>query len=322
MKKIANLFQQDFKLLLRNAIFWVISASLILIIFTVHFLIPSDFSEKGTTVTVYGMETYRDEIKRAASAEEVRNEVKTNGTVGIIYDNGNITVVHDGLSEKAVAALASSFVPLDTPLPEIEVESIREEIVEIPQNKRMMPVFITFEAIVTGFFMAAILLLGEKQEMVLKAYRISPGGTAAYITNKVLLFAVVGTLYAAIMTVLTVGFNINWGGFVLLTILGCVLYTLLGLGVAVFFKDLSSWFFVAVLILSLNMLPMVSFSSPAFSTAWLKFIPSYQILFSYSEVLFQTGKGIGSTIKLLTCEIIPVALLCSVLVKKKLMIAN
>jgi len=213
-------------------------------------------------------------------------------------------------------------VPPAEPLAEIGAESIREETAPIPQNKRMMPVFISFEAIVTGFLMAAILLLEEKQEMVLKAYRISPGGTVAYVTSKVLLFAVVGIIYAALMTILTVGFNINWGEFLVLTMLGCVLYTLLGLSVAVFFKDMSSWFFVAVLILSLNMLPMVSYSVPSFSPVWLQYIPSYPVLFSYSEVLFQTGKGIGPTLTLLTGEIITAALLCGVLIKKKLLSAN
>lgn len=322
MKKIIILFRQDFKLLLRNSMFWVISASLVLIILTVNFLIPSDFSANRTTMTVYGMDIGGDGIIKAASPEEVRNSVKTNGTVGIIYEAGNILVVHDGLSDKAAAALVSGLVPSSVSLVGIEAEIIRGETAPIPQNKRMMPVFICFEALVTGFLMAAILLLGEKQEMVLKAYRISPGGTVAYVTSKVFLFALVGMIYAVLMTILTIGFNIDWGGFMLLTMLGCVLYTLLGLSIAVFFKDITSWFFAAVLVLSLNMLPMLSYSAPAFSPVWLQYIPSYPLLFSYGEVLFQTGRGIGSTLVLLIGEIITAALLCIVLIKRKLMSAN
>ncbi|MFZ5967773.1 MAG: hypothetical protein ACOYVK_11455 [Bacillota bacterium] len=322
MKKIINLFQQDFKLLLRNAIFWVISVSLILIVLTANFLIPAEFSTNETTMIIYGMDIRGGGIKTAASPEEVRNDVKANGTVGIIYEAGKVTVVHDGLSDKAVAALVSSLTLPTKPLVEVSVETIREEAVPVPQNKRMMPVFISFEAIVTGFLMAAILLLGEKQETVLKAYRISPGGTTAYIINKVLLFAVVGMIYAAFMTILTVGSSFNWGMFLLLTLMGCVLYTLLGLCVAVFFKDISSWFFVATLILSLNMLPMISYSAPAFSPIWLQYIPSYSVLFAYSEVLFPSGKSIASTLTLLTGEIIAAAGLCGVLIKKKLLSAS
>lgn len=322
MKKILNLFRQDFRLLLRNAIFWVISVSLILIVLTVNFLIPEDFTASEKSMIVYGMDMAGDMFKKAGSPEEVRNDVRERGSIGIIYEGGSITVVHDGLSDKAVAALVSSLVPPEKPLAKVRVESIREEAAPVPQNKRLMPTFICFEAIVTGFLMAAILLLGEKQEMVLKAYRISPGGTASYIISKVLLFAVVGTIYASLMTVLTVGVNFNWGLFLLLTLLGCILYTLFGLGVAVFFKDISSWFFVATLVLSINMLPMVSYSAPTFSSVWLQYIPSYPLMFAYSEVLFQTGKGIGSTLLLLTGEIIAAALICGVLIKKKLLSAN
>jgi hypothetical protein len=322
MKRIINLFQQDFKLLLRNAIFWVLSVSLILIILTTNFLIPSELSISETPAIVYGMDISGTGLRTASSPEEVRNDVKANGTVGIIFEAGNITVVHDGLSDKAVAALVSNFMLPAKPLAEVKIESIRQEAAPIPQNKRLMPTFISFEAVVLGFLMAAILLLGEKQEMVLKAYRISPGGTAAYITSKVLLFGVVGTIYASFMTVLTVGVNFNWGAFLLLTLLSSVLYTLLGLSLAVFFKDISGWFFVAALVLSLNMLPMISYSAPTFSPAWLQYIPSYPVLFAYSDVLFQRGKGIGPTLTLLTGEIIAAAALCSVLIKNKLLSAN
>lgn len=322
MRRMISLFWQDSKLLIRNAMFWVLTVSLIAIILTVNFLIPEEFSAGEAALTVYGADISGDNVKKVSSPEEVKNDVKNNGTVGLIYGNGKIEVIHDGLSDKAVAALVSGMTPPSSLFDGVELKFIRHQEETIPQNIRMMPAFISFEAIVLGFLMAAIILLGEKQEMVLKAYRISPGGTMPYILSKTLLFSVVGTLYASLMTLFTIGFSLNWGEFVLLSFLGCALYTLLGLSLAVFFKDMSSWFFSAVLILSLNLLPSVSYSVPSFSPAWLQYIPSYPILFSYSQVLFQTGKSIAPTLLPLICEIAAAALLCGILIKKKLLSSN
>ena len=92
--------------------------------------------------------------------------------------------------------------------------------------------------------MAAILMLGEKQEGVLEAYRVSPGGMVPYVASKSLLFAIVGTVYALFMAFATVGFGFNiWKFHPDCT--SSLFYTLLGC-VAVFFDDISSWFLAVV----------------------------------------------------------------------------
>ncbi len=322
MRQVCNLLSQDLKLLLRNAIFWVISVSLVLIVITVNWLVPAEADLDNRNLVVYGMQLSLPGVQLAESPQAVRELVESSEAVGLINTGGELTVVHSGLSDQAVAALISQLTPLPEGQAPINVQTLRQSERTAAQNLRLVPMFVSFEAVILGFLMAAILLLGEKQEGTLRAYRVAPGGTLAYVLSKSLLFALVGTAYASLMVVTTVGFAFNWGQFLLLTLLGCLLYTLLGLCLAVFFQDISGWFFLATLILALNMLPMVSFAVPSFAPAWMQLIPSYGGLFAYEEILFPTGKALSGTFATLGVETLAAFGLCMLLVKRKLLSAE
>ncbi len=320
MRRIVSLLGQDLRLLFRNAIFWVVSVSLVLIVLTVRFLLPADSHLPSNSLVTYGVDL--EGAERLDSPQAVSGQVRDHGVIGLIVDDGILTVVHSGLSEQAIAALVAQITPPSGPLPAVTAQVLRQTAADVPQNLRLMPVFISFEAVVLGFLMAAILLLGEKQEAVLQAYRVSPGGTFAYLASKSLLFIIVGTVYALLMAIFTVGFSFDAGQFVLLTGLGCLFYTLLGLSVAAFFDDVSGWFFVAVLILSLNMLPMLSYTVPTFSPAWMRFIPSYGGLFAYEEILFPTGKSLQTVYLTLGVWALVSLGLSSFIIKRQLLTAN
>jgi fluoroquinolone transport system permease protein len=69
------------------------------------------------------------------------------------------------------------------------------------------------------------------------------------------------------------------------------LMTMFSLAVAVFFRNLSEWFFVGVAILLVNSLPMFSYAMPSFAPAWVTLIPSYPAVFASRDVLFY-GSGL------------------------------
>jgi ABC-2 type transport system permease protein/fluoroquinolone transport system permease protein len=121
------------------------------------------------------------------------------------------------------------------------------------------------------------------------------------------------------MAILIIGFKFSWGRFILLAFLSSALFTLIGLSVTVFFKDMSSWFSVSVLVLAVNMLTMVSYSYPAFSPAWIKVIPSYPIIFALEGLLFGMHREIGSTLLTILFEAAVLFILTCFLVKKKLL---
>lgn len=321
MGKIISLMVQDTKLMVRNAIFWVITVTLILIVLSVHFLIPGDFNSSGQHLVSWNLDTVYPGITPLESREAVEESVRKDGTIGLIQEGDTIILIHPGLSEKTQNALMAALFgePGDY---NIRSLTLRQNTGIIPENIRLAPVFICFEAVVLGFLMAGILMLSEKEQKTIKAYRVSPGGTLAYVISKALVFGIFGTIYALLMAVLIVGFDFNWPGFILLAFVSSVLFTLLGLTVTVFFSDMSNWFFTAVLILVINMTTMVSYSAPAFSPFWIRFIPSYTIIFGFEDVLFGAGRDIAQALIITSAEAAVLFAAACALVRKKLLKAG
>lgn len=287
MNGILALCIQDTKRLLTNALFWVITVTLVLIILLVNFALPDSLGENKFTIVSYNVPQVASFTTIANSEDELRELVQSGDAIGLIKnDSGEITVVHTGLSDKTIRSVMQSLSPSNA---EVRSEKMNDNKTIIPFNKRMTPVFVCFEALIVGFILGGALMLSEKQEGNVKAMRISPVTVNRYLVSKTLLFSVVGTLYAMLLTVFCVGINFNWIQFIVLNLFGSALFTLIGLAFTSLFRDMSGWFFSAALLLAVNMATGISYSSPSFSPIWMRFIPSYPILFAYEDVLFGNG---------------------------------
>lgn len=289
MKAVLALCVQDFKRLLNNALFWVTTATLVVVILVVNFALPGRMSGHSDYALVsYGTTHYGASSRAVDSEKELRRLVTDEGAVGLLgTHDGSVTVVHSGLSDKTLTAIMLQLSV--APSVPVEVETLREGSRTIPFNKRMTPAFICFEALMVGFILGGALMLSEKEEGTIRALRIAPVGADKYLISKTLLFAVIGTLYALFMAVFCTGLQFAWGRFILLSFFGSALFSLIGLAFTTLFRDMSSWFFSMALLLSINVLPIISYSAPSFSPVWMKLIPSYPILFAYERILFGMG---------------------------------
>ncbi len=279
---------QDFKRLLKNALFWVITVTLVIIILVVNFALPGDIANENYSIYTYNMDYSAYSSIAVDSEAELRQAIKENGTVGLLgADDGSITILHPGLSEKTVhLIMVMLYGSSDT---EVKVESINESSQTIPFNKRMTPIFICFEALIIGFILGGALMLSEKEEGTIRALRISPMGVDRYLISKAVLFSVIAVLYAVLMAFFCVGFGFPVLRFIILSFFGSAIFSLIGLTFSTLFKDMSSWFFSMALLLSINMLPVVAYSDPSFSPLWIRGIPSYPIIFAYEKILFGMG---------------------------------
>ncbi|MBN2050399.1 MAG: ABC transporter permease [Spirochaetales bacterium] len=158
-------------------------------------------------------------------------------------------------------------------------------------NLSGIPVFLAFEVGILGFLLVAVFIFQEKQEKTLRAYRVSPGGLAAYLMSKTLVFVALSVIYAAVVVVAGFGFSAPWGSVMLLVIYASTFMTLFGAGFAAWFHNLSHWFFPGLAILVLNMIPFGSYIFPSFNPAWVTVLPSYGLIFSLREALFPTGNA-------------------------------
>jgi ABC-2 type transport system permease protein/fluoroquinolone transport system permease protein len=178
------------------------------------------------------------------------------------------------------------------PSDQFAVALLRPPSQPIPLNMSVVPVAMVFDVVLLGFTFGAVMIFQEKQEGVNKAYRVSPASTLDYLLSKNLLFVLLSTVYGTLLVFIGFQFAADYGRILLLVILTSSMMTLLGLAIAVFFNNISEWFFIGVGVLVVNMLPVFSYSIPTFAPAWLTWIPSYPVLFGVRDVLFPRGDGI------------------------------
>jgi len=294
VKSILSTCVQDSKRLLTNALFWVLTATLAVIVLVVDLALPKELASGGVATLTWNAPADAAFGTPAQSEEALREAVREGDSIGFVFGEDGLTIVHPGFSEKSLniyvlELMRGGFAP-------VEVESLDAQAKEIPFNQRLTPIFICFEALMVGFILGGALMLAEKQDGTVRVLRVSPFSVLRYILAKTLLFSLIGTLYASLICLLTVGFSINWAIFLPLSFFGTAVFTMIGLAYTSPFRDMSGWFFSMVVLLSVNMLPVISYSSPAFTPFWMRLIPSYPILMAYRASMFGGSVDWGYTI--------------------------
>ena len=294
MKSILSTCIQDSKRLLTNALFWVLTGTLAIIVLVVNLALPKELAQADFAVVTYHAPADVPFGKPVESEAALREAVLQGDTVGFLFGEAGLTIVHPGYSEKTLNVFLlelthGSFAP-------VQIETLNEQAKQIPFNLLFTPVFICFEALMVGFILGGALMLAEKQDGTVRALRVSPFSVSRYVIAKTLLFSLIGTLYASLIGLLTVGTSINWWIFLPLSFFGTAVFTMIGLAYTSPFRDMSGWFFSMVVLLSVNMLPVISYSSPAFTPFWMRLIPSYPILNAYRASMFGGSVDWGYTI--------------------------
>ncbi|MBM7614464.1 ABC transporter permease [Alkaliphilus hydrothermalis] len=340
MKTFFNLFKKDMVIALRNALVWVLMGTLVLLVVSVKFLIPEDFQQDQAQY-IYDnsqgkvLQQIHLQMKEAdnlvASREALDQALEDNPySIGIVYEgtieNPKFTIIHqsqiDPRRQKLIDASLGALVKGIRGVQdegEYQVKYIRPPGEVIAKNKTAVAALLTFEVLILGFLFIAVFMFQEKNEGSLRAYRISPSGISQYIFSKVSVFLVIGLIYGISFVLLTLGVSVDFVNLSILIILGVTLYTLLGMIVAVYFNNISDWFFAGMGILILNMLPIISYGFPVFAPKWITWIPSYPIIFAFSEVLFPTGRTFASLILMLALGNIVVYGACHLVVESRLM---
>lgn len=339
-KKLLTLIKQNLVLSLRNSLIWVILLSMVMIIFVVKFAVPEEISpnleqyyldnSQGKAIESALIQLGIDEIRFVTNYESLENLVLDNkSAIGIIFngslDNPQIELIQStAINKELLKMIQTKLSKLISTLngtwnSGVDIAFIRPQTKPIPRNLSLVPVLLVFEVLVLGFLLIAVFIFQEKGDKVIRAYRISPGGTHLYILSKIIAFLIIGLIYAFGIVAFTYGFGFNLIHFTILTIIGFILYTLIGLITALFFEDISGWFTIGIVLLTINMAPGMSHQMPSFAPAFMRYIPSYHVIFGYDHILFFNGKSLVATFGLLTLLTIAAYIICYILVDKKLM---
>ena len=310
MKALWNLFKQDALLSWRNGLILVTVITLAIIIglfWTLPLFLNDEISfgpsqlyldqtaDGSVTELLAGAEF-------ADSMEELRTAVSdADGLVGIavtgdrsapefeivykhVPDSAQVNILEAALRE--IAATLSGADRAQS----ITARSLRPGTPSLQANQSLITVMLAFEVMILGFLFVAVVVFGEKTEGSIRAYRVTPSGVGNYVISKIAVFTIISTAYGIVMVASTLGV-----GSILqllpVLLLSTALMSALGLGVSVFFKNISEWFVPGVLALSVNMLAILPYQIPTFSARWLTFLPGYAVIFGATEILFPTGKS-------------------------------
>ena len=308
MSKLFNLYVQDMKLLLRNSFVWLMMGTIIIFLILYHFVITDSIEHE---ITMYFVDNSTGQIMKSAlegrnvdnvvfisNIEELEQLILDKETqVGIVFEGTihepRFTIVHgENMREENVNLISASLRNMIINMAGVSVDAqystkfLADRVEPIPQNKMLIPIILTYEVVMFSFWLSAVFMFQEKAEGSIKAYRITPTGTAIYITSKTLAFITKGVVYALLLIFLTLGFKVNFLALIPILMLGIALFGFIGMSIATFFSNLSEYIFVAMGVLIISMLPVFTILIPSFSPFYIEWIPSFPALFSIKEILF------------------------------------
>lgn len=333
------LFRQDATIALRNSLVWFMLFTALVMVLIIRFAIPENWQPEQAMVWHDGSQEQLlaaalretgpgnrlvespSELEEAVAAERDAMGIIYTGSVAnpqiTLVTNGDISPQRQNLIQASLEQMFAGLTGIDRP--DYAIETLHPRAAAIPRNLSAVPVLLTFEVLITGFMLVAVLIFQEKQEGSIRAFRTSPGTVVGYIAAKTLVFTLLGLVYGNLLVLATMGIPENWALLLGAMAVGAAFYTLLGMAIAVFFSNLSEWFMPGFMVLVLNFLPIISSALPSFSPGFLAWIPSYHAVFGMGEILFPSGASLTPMFLYFGIGVALSFFLCCFLVNKKLM---
>ncbi|MCK4258993.1 MAG: ABC transporter permease [Halanaerobiales bacterium] len=312
IKRFFGLLAKDTKITFRNHYYTIVIALAVMYIVAVNFFIPADFSikpkvfilnETGSDQVLYVVgEDERDKLTIVNSEEELHSKLneKTN-RLGIIARNANgtpnIELIFQGSENVKVRnLLAAMFYDRLGKIysgveDSFEVEVLKPDlVVNHPAfNKAMIPVFVFSEAAMLGLLLIVTLVFAEKSEGTIRAYNVTPGGIIEYLLSKNLAMTFVSLVFTVLLVVFTLGFSVDFLYLFIVIILASFFASTLGLLIASFFQNLSQFIYWGLLVVIVATLPAAAYFVPAFAPFFIRWLPTYHLVFTLKEIFFSTG---------------------------------
>ncbi|MGF1464707.1 MAG: hypothetical protein ACFCGT_01110 [Sandaracinaceae bacterium] len=162
----------------------------------------------------------------------------------------------------------------------------------VPFHGRFVPLLLGLDVVLLGLLFGGVLVLQEKAEGTVRAYRVTPGGPGPYLASKVLVCAGLSVLNTLLLVGIAAPQGLASPGLWFLVLGVALTFSLVGIGLAPFFTNLSSFFYPLALIGFALSLPMMAYSSPSLGLDGLRVIPTYEVMFVGLELLFPSGVGV------------------------------
>ncbi|KYO64342.1 ABC transporter permease [Thermovenabulum gondwanense] len=318
-KRFCTLLKKDLKIAYRNFFFLIVVATALLFAVLINYVFPEEINiepkvfyyieDKSSSYEAFNRviekaKLQNNKIFEVSSIKELEEKVNMDfNSIGMTIKNSakkpEIEFIFQGHeNEKIRNALLLSFKQemlknMNISMPEVMTVTLNKKRVveEIPFNKMMIPAFIVMESILLGYFLIAALIFMEKEEGTIKALFVAPAKITEYLFSKVILMVILGIISCLILTLLTIGYTVNYIWLMIYLIFGSVAAALLGLILASFFDNISQASVWIIAVSVLFSLPFLSYFYPSFAPNLVRVIPTYYLLFTAKEIIFPTGNS-------------------------------
>lgn len=179
-----------------------------------------------------------------------------------------------------------------------QVKTLGSGQVELNDRENLLPVFLTFNGALLGFFIISAYVFLDKKEGVIKAYAITPSPVWKYLLSKLLVLTVTMLVTSLTIVVPLMGLRVNYLMLILFLLCTGTFASGLGLVVAGYYDDMMKSFGMMYLLMIGMMLPALAYFTPSWDPLWLKFIPSYYIVFGFKEIFIKGDMGFVTLIAL------------------------
>lgn len=195
------------------------------------------------------------------------------------------------LHTKPVAALNQA-------MAEQSVRTIGQPIRRLNNREQLLPVFITFSGSLMGLFIVLAYLFLDKEEGVIKALMVSPLAIRTYLLSKILVIMTSVLISTTILVVPIMGMEANYLFLYFFLIITTFAFAAIGLYLASFFDNINQSFGSIYLLIVALMLPIFSYYIPGFDPVWLRFFPTYPVLYLFKQAIVNQvdiGYGLSMT---------------------------
>ena len=166
-----------------------------------------------------------------------------------------------------------------------DVRTLSTEYRVLNDRQNLLPIFLMLNGSLMGVFILAAYIFLDKQEGVIKAFAVTPSTIFTYLMSKSLLLMVTGVVTSLILTIPIMGATINYFWLLVFLLSTSFFAAALGLLIAAFNDNIMQAFGVIFVIIIILGLPAISYSIPSWNPLWIKFLPSYPIVYGFKEIM-------------------------------------
>lgn len=311
MRKLWMTFLKDAKLSFNGLYFYMEIGMALIFIAVLLFVVPEEFEstqkfyiamelESGDTEAVRRLLGDSDDVTVLGNRSEIESAMKKDrSSVGAVirknedkyvyemvlqgYENENMkNLIRAGIEGEILQQIPGF-------ASEISIRTLEKNSEKLSDRVNLIPIYLTMNVGMMGLFIIAAYIFLDKEEGVIKAYAVAPVEVWQYLASKMMIMLMMGLITSFVTVLAIVGFNINYLYLFGLIVAFNTFGSALGLFISSFFNTMVKAMGVMYVFIMVMMLPTISYLMPSFNPVWVKFFPSYPMMFSLRELLLENG---------------------------------